>query len=260
MPNPLTSTKKGRPIKTGRSISAAAPHSAPSEAPVANQITVLLADDHILVRQGLRALLEASSDIRVVGEAEDGVQAVQQAKALAPDVMVLDLAMPVLSGIEATRQMARDCPAVKILILSSYTDDEWVMQLLKEGAIGYLVKQTAASDLLTAIREAKKGNSYLSPSIAKRLADQTRRNFAVHGGPTARGNRALTNREAEVLQLIAEGYSNKEIAAELTISIKTVEKHRQQVMNKLNLHDVAGLTRHAFSRGIIELTPRNRVR
>jgi DNA-binding NarL/FixJ family response regulator len=219
------------------------------------QITVLLADDHNIVRQGLRLLLESASDIKVIGEAEDGRQAVQQAKALAPHVIVLDLAMPLLNGMDAMRQIVKEAPAVKVLILSSYNDDQRVLQLLKEGATGYLVKQTAAADLITAVREAKKGNSYLSPSISKRLSDELRRNFAIHGSHAKPGNKTLTNRESEVLQLIAEGYANKQIAAELAISIKTVEKHRQQVMNKLNLHDVAGLTRHAFAHGIINNPP-----
>jgi len=138
-----------------------------------------------------------------------------------------------------------------VLVLSSYSDDERVQQLIEDGATGYLVKQTAANDLLKAIREAKKGNAYFSPSISKRLLDQCRDSFS-RGAPVKKKTNTLTSREAEVLQLIAEGYANKQIAAELSISIKTVEKHRQQVMNKLNIHDVAGLTRHAISKGIVE--------
>lgn len=224
-----------------------------STATSAGPITVVLADDHNIVREGLRLLLESSGNIQVVGEAENGRQAVQKAKELRPDVIVLDLAMPLLNGMEATRQIVKEVPEVKVLILSSYSDDERVQQLLKSGAIGYLVKQTAATDLITAVHEAKKGNSFLSPSISKRLADNQRQTFVTGGGVAKKSsNQALTPREAEVLQLIAEGYPNKQIAAELSISIKTVEKHRQQVMNKLNLHDIAGLTRHALSHGIIE--------
>lgn len=213
-------------------------------------ITVLLADDHNVVREGLRLLLESADDIQVVGEVENGRLAVQKTKELKPDVVVLDLAMPNLNGLEATRQILKDEPNTKVLILSSYSDDERVQQLVEEGAIGYLVKQTAATDLLKAIREAKKGNAYFSPSISKRLLDQMRETFANGGVVRKKGN-SLTTRESEVLQLIAEGYANKQIAAELGISIKTVEKHRQQVMNKLNIHDVAGLTRHAIAKGVV---------
>lgn len=217
------------------------------------KITVLLADDHTVVRQGLRALLVAEGDMEIVGEAETGRQAVVMAKKLLPDVVVMDIAMPLLNGLEATRQITRQLPDTKVLVLSSYSDDEYVQQLTDAGASGYLVKQTAANDLLKAIREAKRGNAFFSPSIAKRMRDQCREAF-VNGQPVKKPTNYLTSRESEVLQLIAEGQANKQIAAELCISIKTVEKHRQQVMNKLNIHDVAGLTRHAIARGIIEST------
>ena len=216
------------------------------------KIRVLLADDHTVVRQGLRALLAAEEDIEIVGEAENGRQAIQLVKTLLPDVAVIDIAMPVLNGLEATRQITRAVPSTKVLILSSYSDDEYVQQLTEAGAAGYLVKQTAANELLKAIREAQRGNAYFSPAIAKRLRDQCREAFVTSSEPARRRSDYLTTREAEVLQLIAEGRANKQIAAELCISIKTVEKHRQQVMNKLNIHDVAGLTRHAIARGIIE--------
>ena len=218
---------------------------------VMEKIRVILADDHTVVRQGLRALLAAEEDIDIVGEAENGRQAIQLARKLLPDVAVIDIAMPVLNGLEATRQITRSVPGTKVLILSSYSDDEYVQQLTEAGAAGYLVKQTAANDLLKAIREAHKGNAFFSPAIAKRLRDHCRQAF-VQGQPVRRRPDYLTTREAEVLQLIAEGRANKQIAAELSISIKTVEKHRQQVMNKLNIHDVAGLTRHAIAKGIIE--------
>ena len=215
------------------------------------KITVLLADDHTVVRQGLRALLVAEEDIDIVGEAETGRQAVQLAKKLLPDVVVMDIAMPLLNGLEATRQITRDVPSSKVIILSSYSDDEYVNQLTEAGAIGYLIKQTAANDLLKAIREAHRGNAYFSPSISKRLLDNYRESF-LRGTPLKKQGERLTSRELEVLQLIAEGKANKQIASELSISIKTVEKHRQQVMNKLNIHDVAGLTRYALAKGIIE--------
>ena len=216
------------------------------------KIGILLADDHAVVRQGLRALLEAEGDIAVVGEAENGRQAVAQAKKTLPDVVVMDVAMPGMNGLEATRQIVRNVPSSKVLVLTSYGDDDYVAQLLEAGATGYLVKQTAAADLLKAIREVHHGNAFFSPSIAKRLRQQE--GESLPGGQPASRTGRLTSREAEVLQLVAEGLANKQIAAELAISIKTVEKHRQQAMNKLNIHDVAGLTRYAISRGWVERT------
>lgn len=216
------------------------------------KISVLLVDDHTVVRQGLRALLRPEEDIEVVGEAENGRQAVMAAKRNPPDVVIMDVAMPLLNGLEATRQILKTLPATKVLVLTSYSDDDCVQQLTEAGVSGYLIKQTAANDLLKAIREVQKGNAFFSPTIAKRLRDQCREAFA--NGQPIKKNMELTSREAEVLQLIAEGFSNKQIAGELAISIKTVEKHRQQVMNKLNIHDVAGLTRYAISKGMVERT------
>jgi len=213
------------------------------------KISVLLVDDHTVVRQGLRALLSAEEDMEVVGEAENGRQAVMLAKKTPPDVVVMDVAMPLLNGCEAPRQILKSLPMTKVLVLSSYGDDECVEQLMQAGASGYLLKQTAANDLLKAIREVKNGNSFFSPVIARRLREHCRDAFS---SLSAKKNGELTSRETEVLQLIAEGFSNKQIAGELGISIKTVEKHRQQVMNKLNIHDVAGLTRHAISKGLVE--------
>ena len=213
-------------------------------------IRVVLADDHTVVRQGLRTLLEAEEDISVVGESENGHQAVQLAKGLQPDVIVMDIAMPSLNGLEATRQITRESPAPRVLILSSYSDDEYVQQLTEAGASGYLVKQSAGPDLVKAIREAKKGNAFFSPIISRRLLDHHRRASSA-GQPLKKGS-VLTPREMQVLQLIAEGHANRQIADKLCISIKTVEKHRQEVMNKLDIHDVASLTRYAVSRGIVQ--------
>ncbi len=215
------------------------------------QITVLLAEDHMIVREGLRALLEAEGDIAVVGEAETGRQAVQLAKRLRPAVVVMDIAMPLLNGLEATRQIQKVVPTTRVLILSAHSDDEYIRQVILLGAAGYLIKQTSADLLSKAIREVEKGNTFFSPSIARR----------VHGlyppSPNGRaavkkGKTILSSREVEVLQLIAEGKANKQVAAELGISIKTVEKHRQRLMSKLDLHDTAGLTRYAIAAGIIE--------
>ena len=217
-------------------------------------ISVILADDHTVVRQGLRSLLAAEADIQVIGEAENGREAVALAAKLSPDVIVMDIAMPQLSGLEATRQVLRNNPAAKILVLSSYGDEEYVHQLTDAGACGYLIKQTAATDLIKAIHEAHKGNAFFSPAISRRLLDYYRDN-SVKGRPPRRLGAKLTSREHEVLQLVAEGNGNKQIAAILFLSIKTVEKHRQQLMNKLHIHEIAGLTRYAITHGIVENKP-----
>ena len=222
------------------------------------KIRILLVDDHTVVRQGLRVLLESEPDIAVIAEAETGRQAVQLAAKLLPDVVIMDIAMPQLNGLEATRQLIKQVPTAKVLVLSSYGDDEYVHQITEAGAAGYLLKQTAATDLIKGIREARKGNAFFSPAISKRLLEHYRESF-LKGMPVRRRTDLLTSREAEVLQLIAEGKPNKQIAADLCISIKTVEKHRHQVMNKLNIHDIAGLTRYAISKGIIESSPSVRV-
>jgi len=216
-----------------------------------NRITVLLADDHTVVRDGLRALLDATPDIKVVGEAANGRLAVQMADKLQPEVVVMDVAMPQLNGVEATRQILRYTPNSKVLILSSYNDDEKVLQSIEYGAMGYVVKQDASNELVKAIHEAKAGNAFFSPCISKSLLQRCRQSY-VTGHPPKSANDGLTSREAEVVQLVAEGYANKQIADVLGLSIKTVEKHRQQLMDKLEIHDIAGLTRYAIARGIIE--------
>ncbi|MEY2430114.1 MAG: hypothetical protein QOJ40_2999 [Verrucomicrobiota bacterium] len=217
-------------------------------------INVLLVDDHIIVRQGVRALLVAENDLTIVAEAQTGREAVQLAIELQPDVVVMDLAMPRLNGCEATRQLMKVVPTAKVVVLSTYSDDEHLQQALAAGAAAYLLKQTAAADLVQAIREVRKGNAYFSPAIAKRVREQTSTPPAP-GASVKAANLELTPREAEVLQLIAEGFANKQIAGELGLSVKTVEKHRQQVMYKLNIHDIAGLVRHAVEKGIIEMSP-----
>lgn len=211
----------------------------------------MLVDDHNIVRQGLKALLTCEPDIHVVAEAQTGREAVQIAGKIHPEVVIMDLAMPLLNGWEATRQILKVAPSAKILVLSTYEDIDHVQQAIASGAAAYLIKQTAASDLVKAIREVRKGNAYFSPPIAERLRERT-----YQGGAEAKPQQVpeveLTLREAEVLQLIAEGFANKQIASELGLSVKTVEKHRQQVMNKLNIHDTASLVRHAAAKGIIE--------
>ncbi len=216
-----------------------------------SHITVLLAEDHMIVREGLRALLLKENGIEVVGEAENGRQAVAMARELCPDVIVMDIAMPLLNGLEATRQLLHTAPETKVLVLSAHSDDAYVKQVMALGASGYLIKQTAASVLPEAIRQVFKGKLYFSPSISKRrLADEKKahdRGDLPNKKPTS-----MTSREMEVLQLVAEGKANKETADELHISVKTVEKHRQTLMEKLNIHDTAGLTRYAIATGIIE--------
>lgn len=215
-------------------------------------ITVLLADDHTVVRQGLRALLVSETGLTIVGEAQTGREAVQLAAELRPEIVIMDLAMPLLNGAEATRQILRVLPAARVIVLSSYADDEHLEQAIRAGAAAYLLKQTAAADLVKAIREVKKGGAYFSPAIAMRLREKScEAADAAAGAPFRQVE--LTSRENEVLQLIAEGFANKQIAGELGLSVKTVEKHRQAVMQKLHIHDIAGLVRHAASKGIIEM-------
>jgi DNA-binding NarL/FixJ family response regulator len=224
-----------------------------------NPITVLLADDHAVVRAGFRALLEAESGIEVVGEAKTGREAVQLTKKLRPAVVVMDIAMPLLNGLEATRQILKAFPATKVLVLSAHSDDEYVDEVIRLGAAGYLIKQTSAHILSQAIRDAHKGKPFFDPSVAKRLDDRKENSHLGPKGWRTKGDVGLTSREVEILQLIAEGKANKQTAAELGISIKTVEKHRQNLMSKLGIHDTAGLTRYAIAAGIIESVRRSPV-
>ena len=214
-------------------------------------ITVLLAEDHLVVREGFRSLLKHEHDIEVVGEAESGRQAVQLTRKLRPEVVVMDIAMPLLNGLEATRQILKAVPATKVLILSAHSDDVYVKGATEAGAMGFLLKQTSSDNVCQAIREVQKGNTFFSPAIGRRVRDQYQKSPDGARLLKKRSN-CLSSREAEILQLIAEGKANKEIAAELGISIKTVEKHREHLMAKLDIHDTAGLTRHAIAAGIIE--------
>jgi DNA-binding NarL/FixJ family response regulator len=216
-------------------------------------ITLLLAEDHLIVREGLRVLLEKEKDFRIVGEASDGHQAVKMSLKLKPDIVILDIAMPLLNGMETTRQIIQQVGNTKILVLSAHGDDNYVERVVALGASGYLVKQSASHILATAIREVAKGNIYFSPDIAQRRSQHAHRKALQGQQPGSwESMEKLTPREAEVLQLIAEGKANKQTADALGISIKTVEKHRQKLMEKLNIHDTAGLTRHAIATGVIE--------
>jgi DNA-binding NarL/FixJ family response regulator len=214
-------------------------------------ITVLMAEDHLIVREGFRGLLKGERDIQIVGEAETGRQAVQLAKKLRPAIVVMDIAMPQLNGLEAARQIMEALPATRIIMLSAHSDNAYVEQATSAGAVGYLIKQTSSHDLCQAIRDVHAGKTFFSPSIGKHLKHQYEK-LSPSAGLSKKRNAGLSAREVEVLQLIAEGKANKETASELGISIKTVEKHRQHLMDKLGIHDTAGLTRYAVSAGIIE--------
>jgi DNA-binding NarL/FixJ family response regulator len=214
-------------------------------------ITVLLAEDHAIVRQGLSALLKADGHFRIVGEARNGREAVALALELRPDVILMDIAMPVLNGLEATRQILTANRAARVVILSAHSDDAYIERMRDAGVSGFLEKQTSAEILTKALREVARGNLFFSPSIVKRMSSAPEVARGRDGLPKAEPRR-LTSRESEVLQLVAEGSANKQIADVLGISIKTVEKHRQHLMDKLGIHDTAGLTRHAIATGVIE--------
>jgi DNA-binding NarL/FixJ family response regulator len=217
-----------------------------------DKIRILLVDDHKVVREGLRVVIEAAEDMEVVGQAENGREGVALAKKLIPDVIILDIIMPLLNGVEATRQLVRSLPEPKILILSTYSEDEQVQQLIEAGASGYVVKQSAAGELLCAIRAIYKGGAYLSAAVCKSVLEECRQSLKRKRTEDPQATR-LTSRETEILQLVAEGYANKQIADQLGINVKTVEKHRQELMDKLNIHNIASLTRYAVSHRLIQV-------
>lgn len=214
-------------------------------------IRVIVADDHHLVRQGIRALLERADDIEVVGEAADGQEAVKLVQRLAPDVLVMDIAMPRLNGTQATERVCALGMATQVVILSMHSDETLVRQMLRRGARGYLLKRSVTEELLLAVRAASRGEVYLSPAISASLLDEflARQPDSEVPHPFDR----LTPREREVLQLIAEGHTNTAIAQMMNISVKTVEKHRANLMSKLNVHDVASLIRTAIKHGLVFL-------
>jgi DNA-binding NarL/FixJ family response regulator len=214
------------------------------------KITLLLVEDHTIVRQGLRSVLETAQDIDIVGDASDGRAAVIEAFRLKPDVVLMDIAMPRGNGIDAAKRISAKLPQTRVLILSTYHDDSEVHAALDAGASGYVMKETAGADLIKAVRECAKGNSFFSPVIAQRMLRRAR----LPGSTIPSRNTplpVLTPREIEVLQLIAQGKMNKEVADALGISVKTVEKHRQSLMDKLNIREAASLTRYAIARGMI---------
>jgi DNA-binding NarL/FixJ family response regulator len=214
-------------------------------------ITILLVEDHMIVRQGLRALLEAEGDLKIVAEAATGREAVELTRKLRPAVVVMDIALPVLNGVEATRQILKAVPATRVLILSAHGDDAYIEQVTAVGAAGYLLKQSSLAAFAHAIRQIHAGKRFFSPSISKRMRTPDLKSPARRA-PLTTGLARLSPRELEVLQLVAEGDTNKQIAADLGIVIKTVEKHRHQIMEKLQIRHTAGLTRYAIAAGLVE--------
>ncbi len=206
--------------------------------------TVLLVDDHAVVRQGFRMIISAEPDFEVIGEASNGREAVQEAELLQPDIVLMDVSMPELNGIEATRRIVALAPRTRILALSMHRDSVYVREILRAGASGYLLKEAGDQDLLTAIRAIAQGQGYLSPAVSDAVLNDYRKHVT---DPID----LLTSREREVLQLIAEGKTNKEIATALDLSTYTVESHRGRIMEKLNLHSAGELVRFAFRNGLI---------
>lgn len=216
------------------------------------KIRILLAEDHTIVRKGIRLLLDREPSFEVVGEAENGREAVEMAEQLRPDIILMDHTMPLLNGLEALRQIKKRLPEIRVIILTMHTNEEYIFQFLQAGAAGYLVKQTAPTDLVEAIRAVHGGQSFLSPAISRTVIEE----YVRHAAPTKTDSLAtLTEREREVLQLLAEGYSANEIAAQLHISVKTVGVHRMNIMQKLEINSMTELIKFALRKGIISLEP-----
>jgi DNA-binding NarL/FixJ family response regulator len=217
---------------------------------MASRITILIVDDHTLLRDGIRAILEEQPDITVVGQAEDGREAVRLASQLRPNVVLMDIAMPLLNGLEATRQIKREHPEINVLILTMYDHEEYFRQVLEVGASGYIIKRAAASELVAAIRAVNRGEAVLSPVITRLLLEDYLQRYSnkIESDPDA-----LSPREREVLQLIAEGKTSREIAEIMHLSIKTIQSHRTSLMQKLDLHDRGELIKYAIQKKIIEL-------
>jgi two-component system, NarL family, response regulator NreC len=214
-----------------------------------NTIQILLAEDHAIMRTGLRLVLERQADFRVIGEASDGREALAQAQKERPHVVVMDIGMPNLNGIEATRQICATTPDCAVVILSMHSDEGYVLRALKAGAKGYLLKESAENDLIAAIRAVAAGKAYFSPAVSRMLVEDYVRQ--LQDREIEDSYELLTTREREVLQLIAEGRSNKEIANQLNVSLYTVETHRGNLMEKLNLHTVPELILYAVRKGVI---------
>jgi DNA-binding NarL/FixJ family response regulator len=207
------------------------------------KIKLLVADDHKIFRQGIKKLLEEESDLQVVGEASDGREAVKKATELKPDVILMDIAMANLNGLEATRQIKKQLPSAKVIMVTMHKNEEYVLQSFQAGASGFILKEGAVEELVSAIRSINSDKSFLSPSYMRKMET----------GKTETPFDLLTDREREVLQLIAEGYTNREVAKSLFISVKTVEAHRAHIMQKLNIHDIAKLVKYAIQKGLVDL-------
>lgn len=218
-----------------------------------SKIRVFLADDHTILREGLKYLLQEEAEIEVVGEAENGHRLLKEVKKTTPDVIVLDITMPVLGGLEATQQLKKMLPKAKILILTMHTDEEYVHQAFKLGASGYLVKKAATQDFVSAIRAVQRGETYISPAVSERVVQEFVRSARLSPKPAFPDK--LTFRERQILKLIAEGWPSKKIAEHLHISTRTVETHRANIMQKLKLHKVADLVKYAIRRGLVQVEP-----
>lgn len=214
------------------------------------KIKVLIADDHTILRQGIKALLDNQAGIEVIGEAKDGREALTLIERLLPDVILMDIAMPGLNGLEATRRIKKKFPGIKVLVLTMYTNEEYVFQILQAGANGYLVKETAFQDLISAIKAVHRDEAFMSPSISKKVINRYTQRVREANATTGD---MLTTREREILQLIAEGSSSKKIAEALFISPKTVETHRTHIMDKLNIHNRTDLIKYAIRTGIVDI-------
>jgi len=214
------------------------------------KMRILLADDHTILRAGLKMMLNAQPDMEVVGEAQDGRQAIQEAQRLQPDVVLMDITMPDMNGIEATKHIKRNHPAARVLILTMHEHDEYVFQALRAGASGYMLKEAADTDLINALHIIQSGQFYLSPAAQSvMVGDYLQR---VRTGEEKDSYSSLTEREREILKLVAEGHTNNQIAERLVISPKTVDTHRTHIMDKLNLHSRAELVKYAMRRGLLE--------
>ena len=210
---------------------------------------IIIAEDHTIVREGLRALLDSDPDLEVIGEVEDGREALRSAEALKPDLMLMDLSMPRMSGMDAIREIKKRCPNAKIIVLTVHKTEEYVLASLEAGADGYILKDATHAELIICIKHVLKGKRYLSPEVSGKIIDGYLDGKKIIKEETAWDK--LTQREREILKLIAEGYKNKEIADYLCISVKTVEKHRANLMAKLDLHSASGLTAFAIGKGLV---------
>jgi two-component system nitrate/nitrite response regulator NarL len=213
------------------------------------QIRLLIVDDHPVVRRGIRMSLAQSATIQIVGEASDGREALSLARELKPDVVLMDIDMPQMNGLAVTDLLRREMPEVKVLILSTYSNSDYVMRIIQCGARGFVLKEAAAEEVVHAIEAVQSGATHFSPDVARIALNQVVRGGNDSSNPLGK----LTNREREVLLYIAEGFSNKEIACQLNIGVRTVETHRERIMRKLDIHSVAGLTRFAIAQGMVSL-------